>query len=101
MLLNLLIWALAGLVMAALANAARWGIGAHRSDLPMPWLLTLGLGILAGIIGGVFGSLLFSDLFGLPAALAVGGLGVAGGAWGLGQLTAQPRTTGGSPRQDK
>jgi hypothetical protein len=94
MLVNLLIWALAGIVMAALANAARWGIGAHRGDLPLPWLLTLGLGTLAGIIGGVLGSILFSDLFGLPAALALAAIGVVGGAWGLGRATSQPRTTG-------
>ncbi len=90
MLLNLLTWALAGVVMGALANAARWGIGAHRGDLPLPWLLTLGLGALAGISGGVLGSLLFSDLFGLPAALALGGLGTAGGAWGLGRAAPHP-----------
>lgn len=99
MLLNLLIWALGGVVMGALANGARWGVAAHRSDLPSPGWLTLGLGLLGGLIGGVLGAWLFSDLFGLPAALAFGAIGAVGGAWGLGQVTLQPRTTGGSPRQ--
>ncbi len=83
MLLNLVIWALGGVVMGALTLAARWGIGAYRRDLPLPWLLTLGLGLAAGILGGAAGSLLFSDLFGLPAAMGVAGVAVPAGAWGL------------------
>jgi hypothetical protein len=99
MLLNLLTWALGGTLMGALANGARWGIAAHRPDLPRPWLLTLGLGMVAGIIGGVLSLFLFSSLFGLPAALAFGGAGVALGGWGLGRVAPQHRTTGSSPRQ--
>jgi hypothetical protein len=99
MLLNVLTWALGGILMGALANGARWGIGAHRPDLPRPRLLTLGLGMVAGIIGGGISMFLFSSLFGLPAALAFGGAGVALGAWGLGRATPQHRTTGSSSRQ--
>lgn len=83
MALNIVTWALAGVVMGALANAARWGIGAYRRDLPQPWLLTLGIGLVAGLVGGIVGTLLFSDLFGLPAALGLSGIAVPASSWGL------------------
>ncbi len=68
MFLLVLIWLMLGLLVGALALAARlrpaaWG---RRG-----WLIVLGLGAAAGVIGGLLGSLLLSRLFGTPTALWV------------------------------
>ncbi len=66
MLLLSLFWLLLGLVIGALGLAARlrlasWG---RRG-----WLMLLGVGALAALLGGWLGTLLYSRLFGTPAAL--------------------------------
>ena len=68
-----LVWLVLGLLMAALALAARlrpasWG---RRG-----WLMLLGVGALAALLGGWLGALLLGRLFGTPAALWVAILAV-------------------------
>ena len=68
-----LVWLALGLVVGALALAARlrpasWG---RRG-----WLLLLGVGMLAALLGGWIGALLLSKLFGTPMALWVAVLAV-------------------------
>ncbi len=68
-----LVWVALGLVVGALALAARlrpasWG---RRG-----WLLLLGVGMLAALLGGWIGALLLSKLFGTPMALWVAILAV-------------------------
>lgn len=68
-----LIWLALGVLMAALALAARlcpavWG---RRG-----WLLLLGVGALAALLGGWMGALLLGRLFGTPTALWVAILAV-------------------------
>ena len=68
-----LIWLALGIVAGALGLAARlrpaaWG--------RWGWLILLGVGALGGLVGGWLGSLLFSKLFGPPAALWVAVLAV-------------------------
>jgi uncharacterized membrane protein YeaQ/YmgE (transglycosylase-associated protein family) len=66
MLLLSLFWLLLGLLIGALSLAARlrpahWG---RRG-----WLILLGVGALAALLGGWLGTLLYSRLFGTPTAL--------------------------------
>ncbi len=73
MVLLSLIWLALGVVLGALALAARlrpssWG---HRG-----WLIVLGVGALAGLLGGWIGALLLGRLFGTPVALWVAILAV-------------------------
>ncbi len=68
-----LIWLALGLIVGALALAARlrpaaWG--------RWGWLWLLGVGALAALLGGWLGMLLFSKLFGTPTALWVAILAV-------------------------
>jgi hypothetical protein len=68
-----LVWLALGLLAGALALAARlrpasWG---RRS-----WLMLLGLGALAALLGGWIGALLLGRLFGTPVALWVAILAV-------------------------
>jgi len=68
-----LIWLALGVVMGALALAARlrpavWG--------RLGWVLLLGVGALAALLGGWLGALLLGRLFGTPAALWVAILAV-------------------------
>jgi hypothetical protein len=66
MLLLSLFWLLLGLLIGALSLAARlrpagWG--------RWGWLMLLGVGALAALLGGWLGTLLYSRLFGTPTAL--------------------------------
>jgi uncharacterized membrane protein YeaQ/YmgE (transglycosylase-associated protein family) len=68
MLILSLFWLLLGLLIGALALAARlcpasWG---RRG-----WLVTLGVGASAALLGGWIGTLLLGRLFGTPTALWV------------------------------
>lgn len=68
-----LIWLALGVLMGVLALAARlrpasWG--------RQGWLLLLGVGALAALLGGWIGALLLGRLFGTPTALWVGILAV-------------------------
>ncbi|HEY7348498.1 MAG TPA: hypothetical protein VH599_09315 [Ktedonobacterales bacterium] len=68
-----LVWLALGVIVGALALAARmrpalWG--------RWGWLLVLALGALAGLLGGWVGTLLLSKLFGTPTALWVAVLAV-------------------------
>jgi hypothetical protein len=63
-----LVWLALGLLAGGLALAARlrpasWG--------RWGWLMLLGLGALAALLGGWIGALVLSTLFGTPAALWV------------------------------
>lgn len=73
MVLLSLIWLALGVVLGGLALAARlrpasWGRRA--------WLIVLGVGALAGLLGGWIGALLLGRLFGTPVALWVAVLAV-------------------------
>ena len=74
MLLLLLLWLALGILCGALALAARMRPAAWGR---WGWLLLLGLGALAALLGGWLGTLLLSKLFGTPAALWVAVLAVA------------------------
>ena len=68
-----LVWLALGLIVGGLALAARlrpasWG--------RWGWLMVLGLGALAALVGGWMGALLLSRLFGTPTALWVAILAV-------------------------
>jgi len=87
MLLFSLIWLGLGLLVGALALAARlrpasWG---RRG-----WLIVLGVGAGAALLGGWLGSWLFSKLFGTPTALWVAILAVFL-AWLAPRLRAHPK----------
>ncbi|HEY7355736.1 MAG TPA: hypothetical protein VH590_04685 [Ktedonobacterales bacterium] len=69
-----LIWLALGVLMAALALAARLRPAAWGSR---GWLLLLGVGALAALLGGWIGTLLLGRLFGTPTALWVAILAVA------------------------
>ena len=68
-----LIWLALGIVAGALALAARLRLASWGR---WGWLILLGVGTLGGLVGGWLGSLLFSKLFGTPAALWVAVLAV-------------------------
>jgi hypothetical protein len=85
--LLLLIWVLLGLVAGALANAARWGLGAHGLGGQHAVWATIGLGVAAALVGGVVGWFAFGRFFATPAALWVAALAVGAGPW----LTVQIR----------
>ena len=85
MILLSLIWLALGVIVGALALAARlrpasWG---RRG-----WLLLLGVGALAALLGGWLGALLLGRLFGTPTALWVAILAVLL-AWLVARLRAQ------------
>ena len=66
MLILSLFWLALGLLIGALGLAARlrpasWG--------RWGWLMLLGVGALAALLGGLLGSFLYSKLFGTPSAL--------------------------------
>jgi hypothetical protein len=67
----------AGIVMGALAVAARFGLasatGIGQGARWSGWL-TVGIGALAAVIGGWLGALVFGRLYGLPTALWVSAL---------------------------
>ena len=74
MLILSLLWVVLGLLIGALANAARlrpatWG---RRG-----WLVMLGLGTLAALLGGWLGTWVFGALFATAMALWVAVVGVA------------------------
>ena len=69
-----LFWLALGILCGALALAARLRPGAWGR---WGWLMLLGLGALAALLGGWLGTLLLSKLFGTPAALWVAVLAVA------------------------
>lgn len=74
MLILSLFWLLIGLLIGALANAAKlrpaaWG---SRGRLGM-----LGLGVLAALLGGWLGTWVFSALFATATAIWIAVLGVA------------------------
>ena len=69
-----LLWLALGVVIGALALAARlrpalWG--------RWGWLMLLGLGALAALLGGWLGTLLLGKLFGTPEAIWIAILAVA------------------------
>jgi uncharacterized membrane protein YeaQ/YmgE (transglycosylase-associated protein family) len=74
MLILSLLWVVLGLLIGALANAAKlrpaaWGRGG--------WLAMLGLGALAALLGGWLGAWVLGGLFATAAALWIAVLGVA------------------------
>lgn len=81
MVLAIASWIVAGIVMGALANGARWGLAARRVTLPHPHLVTLGLGAAGALLGAIGSTLLFGPPFALPAAIFGGGIAATGGAW--------------------
>jgi len=84
--LLMLIWVLLGLVAGALANAARWGLGAHGlgahglGGQHAVWA-TIGLGVAAAFLGGLVGWFAFGRFFATPTALWVAALAVGAGPW--------------------
>jgi len=75
-----LLWLTLGLVIGALAIAARLGT---RTLGRRAWLLLPGIGATAALLGGIAGSLVFSLFYGTAVAAWCAVLGVAVGAWGL------------------
>jgi hypothetical protein len=74
MLILSLLWAVLGLLIGALANAAKlrpatWGRGGR--------LVMLGLGALVALLGGWLGTWMFGALFATATALWIAVLGVA------------------------
>lgn len=75
-----LLWLALGLVIGALAIAAR--LGTQKLGRRV-WLLLPGIGATAALLGGVAGSLVFSLFYGTATAAWGAVLGVVVGAWAL------------------
>lgn len=93
-----LIWLIVGVIVGALANGARlrpdtWG---RRG-----WLIMLGLGALAGLVGGWLGTLVYGRYFGTAMALWIAVVVVAAGPaavrWARGRMLAKAPTTPSQP----
>jgi uncharacterized membrane protein YeaQ/YmgE (transglycosylase-associated protein family) len=74
MLILSLLWGVLGLIIGALANAARLRPAIWQ---PHGWLAMLGLGVLTALLGGWLGTWLLSALFATATAIWVAVLGVA------------------------
>lgn len=81
MLQLLLFWLLLGIILGALAQAARLGFSARGVSGRNGWLLTLAMGGGCALLGGWLGTLLLGRLYGTPTALWVGILGVVAVPW--------------------
>lgn len=92
MLLQLtLIWIVIGLIAGILAHAARLGFGARGMEGRSALLWTLGLGVVAALLGGFIAAFLLGRLFGTPTAIWVSILAVAAVPW-VWQRTRSART---------
>lgn len=74
MLILSLLWVVLGLIIGALANAARLRPAIWQ---PHGWLVMLGLGAFSALIGGWLGAWLLSALFATATAVWVAVIGVA------------------------
>ena len=81
-----LVWVLFGLIAGALANAARLGFSARGRVRRAGWLATLGLGVLAALVGGLLGWLTLGRFFATPTALWVAALAVGSVPWLAGRV---------------
>lgn len=81
------VWALAGIAIGALVHAAQLGFRARAPRLPRPGLLTLGVGLVAALLGGLLGWWLFGRFFSTPMALWVGVVGATVTPWAAGRAT--------------
>jgi hypothetical protein len=84
----LLLWTGLGLMVAAVARAARpWPMA-----MPLPrWRVLLAEGALAGLLGGWLGSLVFGRFYGAPNALWFSAVLLVAGPWLLPRLRAWQR----------
>ena len=77
-----ILWMVLGLVIGALAVAAR--LGPTRSR-PFNWRLLLLVGALAALAGGWFGTLLFGRFFGTATSVWIAVLAVVVIPWAAGR----------------
>jgi hypothetical protein len=84
----ILLWIGLGLLIAAVARAARpW-----PTAMPLPrWRTLLAEGALAGLLGGWLGSLVFGRFYGAPNALWFSAVLLVAGPWLLPRLRAWQR----------
>ncbi|SRR5260221_12632706 len=95
--LLVLLWLLFGLVAGALANAARWGLGARGLGGQYAAWATIGLGVAAALVGGLGGWLVFGRFFATPTALCVAVLAVTAGPWVATQIRQRASHAGERP----
>lgn len=76
-----LFWMNLGVVIGAMAQAARWGFSARGMQGANGWLASLATGVALALVGGWLGTLLLGRLYGTPTALWVGILGVVLAPW--------------------
>lgn len=74
MLILSLLWVILGLLIGALANAAKLRPAAWERG---GWLAMLGLGALTALLGGWLGTWIFSALFATATAIWIAVIGVA------------------------
>lgn len=83
--MDLMLLGLAGMVIGALANGSKLGLGANgvrrRSGA-----LTLVLGVLTTLVGWMLGGWIFGASIATPAAIGMGILGTVGGPWLVAQV---------------
>jgi hypothetical protein len=79
MLLAIASWIVAGIVVSALTNGARWGLANHNVTVPRPLLLTVGVGVAGALFGAIVGTVLVGPPFALAAGIFLGGIASIGG----------------------
>jgi hypothetical protein len=75
------LWMNLGVILGALAQAARLGFSARGMRDANGWLATLAVGVGVTLVGGLLGTVLLGRLYGTPTALWVGILGVVLAPW--------------------